>query len=174
MKKSCSFVCWFGIMFFVFAASAGAVKLKIGIIDTQSVIKNSKVAQDVRKGFMINLEAKRAVLRAKQEGIRAAEQELRVQGSSISSTELKEKRENLAQEVKELRRLRTDIEEELKKKDVELTRQLLKEVKQVVDKLAKEKKYTLILEKRSVVFSDAAVDITNEIIKRFDKEKGKK
>ena len=45
---------------------------------------------------------------------------------------------------------------------------------EAVDTFAKEKKYTLILEKRSVVFSDVAVDVTDEIIKRFDKEKGKK
>ncbi len=80
----------------------------------------------------------------------------------------KEKTERLTQEVKELRRLRSDLEEELKKKDAELTRQLLKEIREVVQEYLKKQKFTVILEKRSVVASDDAIDITDKIIKLYD------
>ena len=80
----------------------------------------------------------------------------------------KEKAEKLAREVKELRRLRSDLEEELKKKDKDLTRQLLLEIREVVQEYSKKQKFTVILEKRSVVASDNKIDITNKIIKLYD------
>jgi outer membrane protein len=152
-----------------------AETVKIGIINTQEVVKNSEAAQDVRNAFLRDLEAKRAVLRAKQESVRAGEEELRSQGKTMSAAAIKDKQENLAREVKDLRRLRDDLEEELKKKDREMTRKLIGEIRQVVTDYSKSKKYTLILEKNAnaVVFSNDAIDITKSITKAYDVKKGK-
>ncbi len=161
-----------GLIILIFGCTASADTVKIGIINTQEVIQNSQAAQDVRDVFLRDLEAKRAVLRAKQEGVRAVEEELRSQGKGMLPAALKDKQENLAREIKELRRLRADLQEELKKKDVELTRKLIGEIKEVVIDYSKRKKYTVILEKNAVVYSADAIDITDPIIKAFDAKKG--
>lgn len=152
---------------------AVAEKVKIGIVNTQEVMQNSKAAQDVRNVFMRDVKAKQAVLRAKQESVRAAEEELRSQGQTMSASARKDKQEKLAREVKDLRRLRDDLEEELKKKDREMTRKLIGEIREVIAAYSKSKKYTLILEKNAVVFSTDAIDISKSIIKAYDAKKGK-
>jgi len=174
MKRFClSVVLYLSLIIGVTGLPVSAETVKIGIINTPEVIKNSKAAQDVRNIFLRDLEAKRAVLRAKQESVRAVEEEVRSQGKTMSAAVIKDKQENLAREVKDLRRLRDDLEEELKKKDREMTRKLIGEIREVVTNYSKSKKYTLILEKNAVVFSNDAIDITKSIIKAYDAKKGK-
>ena len=157
-----------GVMLFLPANASLALKVKIGLIDTQKIMRESKAAKRARTEFLKDREAKRAILNDKQQKALKMEEELKKEGRKMAPDVRKEKTEKLAQEVKELRRLKTDLEEELKKKDAELTRRILTEVREVVEAYRNKRKITVIFEKRSVVAFDGAIDITDEIIKLYD------
>jgi len=142
--------------------------VKIGVIDTQKILRESKAAKAAQSVFMKELEAKRAVYQAKEKEIKSLDDELKNQNIKLSAEIRKEKTEKLAQEVKEIKRLGTDMEEELKKKEVELTRKLLSEVAQIVRTFSKKERYTVIFEKSSVIAADDAIDVTDRIIKLYD------
>jgi outer membrane protein len=159
------------VMGFLLAAlplMAATAPVKIGVIDTQKILRVSKAAKAAQSIFMKDLEAKRAVYQAKEKEIKALDDELKNQNIKLSAEVRKEKTEKLAQEVKEIKRLGTDMEEELKKKEVELTRRLLSEIAQIVRNFSKKEHYTVIFEKSSVIMADDAVDITDRIIKLYD------
>jgi outer membrane protein len=149
---------------------ANAAPLKIGIIDIQKIMRESKEAKKALAVFRIDLEEKRAILVTKEKEIRSMEQELKAD-TKMSPEVRREKGEKLARDVKELKRLGSDLEEELKKKDVELTQKLMGEIRQLVTNLFKKESYTIILEKSSVVMSDESIDITDRIIKLYDAQK---
>ena len=151
--------------------TAYAAKVKIGLIDIQKIMRESKAAKNARDIFLKDREAKRALLREKQEKARIVQEELKVRGREMSVSDRKQKTDKLEREIKELRRLRSDLEEELKKKDEGLARKLLKEIREVVQKFLKKQKYTVILEKKSVAAADDAIDITEQIIKLYDSQK---
>lgn len=142
--------------------------VKIGIIDVQKILRESKAARNAQAVFVKDMEAKRAQLIAKEKEIQALDEELKNANARLSDESRKEKAERLAREVKEFRRLDADMGEELKKKDVELTQKLLGEVRRIVQSFAKSEKYTLILEKNAVAASDDAIDVTDRIIKLYD------
>ena len=153
------------------AQIASAAATKIGIIDMQRLLKESKAAQDLRGVFLMDLENKRNVLQAKESQVRKMRDDLRQGAKGKSAEEIQEAQEQLQEEVKALRRLKADLQEELKKKDMELTQQLIKEVREIVEAYKKKKKFTLILQRKSVVAFDKSIDITGDIIKEFDKKK---
>jgi len=157
-----------GFLLAAMPVMAAAAPVKIGVIDTQKILRTSKAAKAAQSVFMKDLEAKRAVYQAKEKEIKALDDELKNQNIKLSAEIRKEKTEKLAQEVKEIKRLGTDMEEELKKKEVELTRRLLSEIAQIVRTFSKKEHYTVILEKSSVIVADDAVDITDRIIKLYD------
>ena len=165
---------WCGVFFLAAAVSAYAAGVKIGVIDIQKIMQNSKAAKEARGIFLMDLEAKRAVLREKQGEVRNLETRLRTETTGKSSSEMKESKEIISREIKELRRLKSDLEEDLKKKDAGMSQKLLREIRDVVNAYSKKHKYTLILEKKSVVASADAIDITDEIIRQYDAEKRKK
>jgi outer membrane protein len=145
--------------------------VKIGVIDTQEVLKDSKAAKKARTLLMDELNEKRSVFGRKQDEVRLLEEEIKIKGDGMTESQRREKNDQLGREVKNLQRLKTDLEEELNKKNVDLTQKILQEVSDVVKEFMKKEKYSLILEKKSVVSSDEAIDITEKIIRLYDSKK---
>ena len=162
--------CFIAFMVLMDLNPAFAAGLKIGIVDTQKIMSESTAAKRARDTFSRDLSSKRAVYKDRQDQVMALQNEFKREGKDLSPADRKEKGDRLAQEVKELRRLKGDLEEDLKKKDLELTQQLLREIGRIVQAFLGENGYTIILEKKSVVASDEAVDITDRIIKLYNSE----
>ena len=154
-----------------FWAAQAVAAAKIGIIDVHKIMRDSQAAKNARAVLAKDIEAKRAQLMAKDRDIKALDEELKNPKIKLSDEVRKQKTDKLARDVKDFRRLDADMGEELKKKDAELTQKLLGEVRQIVQNFSKSEKYTLILEKNTVVASDDAIDITNRILKIYDAKK---
>jgi Outer membrane protein len=160
-----------GLFFATSAFAADKNPVKIGIIDVQKIMRESKAAKKAQTIYKKDFESKRALLSANEKEIQRLEEDLKENGKALSVDARKEKEENLAKQVKEYKRLAADMDEELKKKDVELTRKLLAEIGGVVQTLLKKDQYTVIMQRDTVVAFDEAVDITEKVIKLYDAEK---
>ncbi|MCI0410979.1 MAG: OmpH family outer membrane protein, partial [Acidobacteria bacterium] len=68
----------------------------------------------------------------------------------------------------DLKRLNDDATREMKAQLGDSQDQFQKELVEVVTALGKEKKYMLILEKSIVVYNDAVVEVTGEVIAKFN------
>ena len=159
-------------LFFVTAAFAADNKtVKIGIIDLQKILRESKAAKKAQAIYKKDLESKRALLSAGEKEIQQLEKDLKENGKALSVEARKEKEENLTKQIKEFKRLAADMNEELKSKNTELTRKLLAEIGGVVQTLLKKEQYTVIMQSDKVVAFDGAVDITEKVIKIYDAEK---
>jgi outer membrane protein len=145
-----------------------AADVKIGVIDTQKIMRESKAAQSARATFLKDVEARRNTLNGKQKEIQTLQEEIKSKGKDMAESVRKEKNEKLGQEIREFNRLKSDFEEELKKKDAELTQKLLKEIHEVVNEYRKKEKYAIIHDKQTLVSYDEAIDITDKIIKLYD------
>ena len=173
MRRTPFFIVFF-LLFLGCAPSLTAAEtkpIKIGVVDAERIMRESKAAKEARAIILKDLEVKRGLYKAKEDEVRAMQEELRKGGKEMSPAARKEKLDDLEKEIKELKRLRSDLEEELKKKDAELARQILSEVGKIVKDLSTQEKYTLILERKSVVTADDAIDITSEIISIYDAQK---
>jgi outer membrane protein len=158
------------VCLWVAAPAYGAPVVKIGLIDTQRIMQESKAAKDARALILEDIKEKRALFTQKQEKVKAMEDDLDKGSKNLGEQGLKDKREELNKEVKNLQRLKSDLEEELNKKNADLTQKILREVGDIVKTFTKEEKYTLILETKSVVSADETIDVTDQIIKLYDKK----
>jgi outer membrane protein len=149
----------------------GAGVLKIGVIDMQRIMRDSKAVKKVRDAFQQDVQAKRATLTAKEKEVKLLDEELKGSAPKLSPEALKEKSEKLAREGKELARFRDDLTEELKKSNNELTRKVIGEIVGIAKSLSRKEHYAVILEKNAVVTSDEAIDLTDKIIKFYDEGK---
>jgi outer membrane protein len=163
-------LCWLLVSFAAVSVS-WAANIKVGIIDSQEIIKESKAAKAARTVLLDDLNDKKTVFSKKQEEVVALEEDLKNNGSKMKEEKRREKSEVLAREVKNLQRLKADLEEELNRKNVEFTQRILQEVMKIVQEYSKKEKFTFILEKKSLVTWDESIDITNDIIKIYDAKK---
>lgn len=155
-----------------YCAAAFAVdnsKGTVGVINIQKVLIESKSGKEAKVAFDKELEAKRAILTSKEKDALAIENDLKVNGAKMTADIRKAKEDKLAEGIKDLRRLEQDTKDDLKKKDNELTAGVLKDVLEIAKKVGDERGYSLIMQaSQQIVYVDSAIDITDEVMKRYD------
>lgn len=151
------------------AMAAKDAPLKIGIVDINKIMQESKAAKNAQAVYLKDLEAKKAIYKEKREKVAALEKDLK--STNPKSAAWKEKREKLAQEAKELKRLGNDLDDELKHKNAELTEKIALDLQQILKTFAHNENYSLILEKKTVLTADEGIDVTDKIIELYDAQK---
>jgi len=150
--------------------TGGSAGGKIGLVDMQRLLRDSKNARNVRAAFLKDVEKKQAAIKAQEEELRKLEAEFnRLAPGALDDR--KKKAEQLKKEVRELQHLREDAEAELKRKDAEITQKVIGEIMQVIRNYARNERFTLILDRMAVITADESVDITERIIKLYDSQK---
>jgi outer membrane protein len=147
---------------------AFAAEFKIGVIDTQKFLSQSAKITKVRADFTKEFETKRQELIKRQSAAQALETELNTKGSTMTDQVRREKTDTLRKEARDLPRMKEEIEAEMQAKNTELGQKFLKEIRDNASEYLKKEKLSLIIEKGSVVVSDASVDVTDQIIKLYD------
>jgi outer membrane protein len=153
---------------FVFITSAYAADIKIGVIDTQRIVAESKAGIATRTLFSKEVQENNSRLQTKQKEVQALQDELNTKGKGMDAVALAEKQEKYSKAYKELTRMKNDMTQDLEARDNELTQKLLKAIADIVIQYSQNEKYTLILEKGSLVSYDNTVDITDKIIQLYD------
>jgi outer membrane protein len=144
---------------------------QIGVIDLAKIMRESEAAKEAKDMLMMDVEAKREVLKEREDEARKMEEELKAKDSVLSDEAKEKKKEAFLESVKELKSLRDGMEEELKKKEARLLGNIGNEVKEIAEKIRKKKNLSIIIERNAVVIQGDAVDITDEVIESYDKEK---
>jgi outer membrane protein len=92
-------------------------------------------------------------------------------GASMDPVEKRNKIEKLRSAYKEYQRLLADAKEDILREDRELVSIILKKADGVLKKVAKKRKYTIILkDPKAIGYLDPSVDITDEVLKGLNKK----
>jgi outer membrane protein len=146
-------------------------QLKIGIVDMQKIMRESKAAIAVRSSFVKELEAKKEQINAKAKEVQKLEEDLNRLDPGASVDVKRQRTDKLKHEARELNNLRQDMDEEVKRKDRELAQKLFAEIMQIVRNYARSERYSLIMEKATIIAAEESIDVTDKILKLFDSQK---
>ncbi len=145
---------------------------RIAFIDLQRVIHDSKAGKKAKASFQKEFEKKRTIIEQKMAQLEKLKQEF-VKNSALMNPEARKKKADLIEKKeKELQRTREDFREELREKDLELTQKILKEIDGILQQIGEKDGYALIFERTEagIVYGSPAVDITEKVIKEYDKK----
>jgi len=150
--------------------AVAASQPKIGFIDVQKAISSTK---DWKKGFAAfkaSFQKQKSVISKKEAKIKKMLEDLNKQ-SFVLDPKLKKKKEDAFRKEKvAFERYVEDQNNEFGKKEKEMTRRLLKQMIEIIQKLGKDRKYSMILEKKSVLYHDKGADITDLAVKTYDRK----
>jgi outer membrane protein len=157
---------------FVSGTIVQATEVRIGYVELEKVLQNSKKGQEKRKVVQEKGTELNNVIKSNQQDLKALKQAYEKKALMLSEDARKEKEREYQQRLKEFERLVKDSREELKRMEVEITTEMLKEIQEIINKIAKKEKYSLILEKNDripvILFASESLDITDKVIKAFD------
>ena len=154
--------------------AAQAAPVRIGVIDTPKIIKDSKAAKDARAVFQKEQVKRQAAYAAREKEVVKLQEELRNLDANAPAELRKTKTNTFNIEAKELKRFKDDLEEELRRKEIELTAKVIQDLNRILAEFRKKEKLTVIIYKSSAAAYDEALDITDRIIKIYDSQTGKR
>jgi outer membrane protein len=151
------------------AAAPAATNSRVGFIDTQRVMARSAAGVTAREALERDKAAMQKQVDTLQSELAKLKDDLEKKGQLLSAEVRKEKQDTMERKVRDLRRLADDFEKDLAKKDRELMVKFARDLQGVVQKVGKERGYTLIVDARAgLIYGAPEADLTEEIIKEFD------
>jgi len=143
-------------------------RVKIGFIDVQRAITESQVGKRAKERFQAQVKkAEGDLLREKQE-IERLKADLDKKGPLLKDEEKRNLEADLQRRFVSYQRGMQDQQQELRQKEGEMTGDILKELEKIVNEVGKAEKFTLILERSQILYSDQGIDITNRVIEAFN------
>lgn len=164
------------VLFCFLAANTVFAQSKIAIIDVQAITFQSKAGQKSIEELKVLEQSALKKLEAKRAEVKKLADSINNQKASLSPSALQDKNLELNKQSVELERLEKDLQTEFQTAQAKKWDGILKEVEPVINDYAKEKGYDLvfIVQPGILAYANPAVDITKDIISRFDIKWSKK
>lgn len=143
-------------------------KLKVGMVDIQRVISESQPGKAAKEKFQTQVKKVEGdLLREKQ-----AVEKMKSDFDKKSPLMNEEDRRNLEKEIQKRERgymlSGRDFEQELRQREGEMTTEIFRDIVKIVGEVGKAEKFSLILERSQVPYSDEAIDVTKKIIDLYN------
>jgi len=156
--------------------SAGFAQTKVGIININAAIANTKDGQKSIQELETRFAPRKKELEKKQQAISALQAQLQKGGTVLGDDQKRRLMGDIDTQTKSYNRDLEDASQELEQEQQKIFQELGGKMMSVIDKYAKEKGYSLILDVSSqqtpVLYAAAEVEITKDIIEAYDKTGG--
>jgi outer membrane protein len=157
-----------GMLLFGYAPGDAQERIKIGYIDIQKVISESQAGKRARDRFQAQVKKAEADIIKERQEIERLRADLEKKGPLLKDEERRNMESELQRRSVHLQRSMTDHQQELQAKNNEMMSDLLKELEKIVNEVGKAEKFTLILERGQILYSDQGIDITNKVIETYN------
>ena len=146
-----------------------AAESRIGFVDIQKAVLGTKEWKKNFEIFKKNFAKEKKKIKVRENRIKKMLADLNKQ-SMVLDPELKKKKEDKFRKEKvAFERYVQDQNEEFSKSEKEITQKILIKMMKVIKKLGKEKKYTMILEEKVVLYHDLGNDLTALATKTYNR-----
>jgi outer membrane protein len=145
---------------------------KVGVISVLRAIVESNEGKQANDDFQKKYEAKRDELSKKQKEVEELQQQLRTKSATLNDEGRAALAKTLDTKSTELQRAQDDAEKEFNDLRNQIFNRIGSKLAPLIQQYARENNFTLILDSSNqssqLSYADPTIDITDEIIKRFD------
>jgi len=157
------------------ALAATKNSFRVGVIDPQAVIEKSKAGSRALAGLKEHAQARETVMKNDQKELEKLQEELSAASSTLGDDEKKRRQERFAQKFQEWQKRGQEFQAELGQKQKELVQEYMKKIEEATSVVAKRHGFDVVVDKGSentlkiVLYHRDGLDLTNEVIKEFNK-----
>lgn len=157
---------------FMFSAHAVAEELKIVYADLQRALNESEAGIAAMEELKLEAEKKEGELNAQQEELKKLKEEMDKKISVWNEETRKKKEEELRTKGQEFQQQYMQFGEELNQNKLETEGKIVEALRVIVTELAEKNGYTYVLEVSigGVLYGPPGADITDELIKIYNKK----
>src|SRR5262245_9268085 len=161
------------------SGAAAAEAFKMGVIDPQAVLEKSKAGKKALDGLKEYVSTRQKLLSRDEEELRNTEKTLKESASKLSEAEKKDKEAQFRTKIQEYQKRAQEFNQELQGKQKELVDDYMKRIASATQTVAEKSGFSIVVDKGSeqtvkiVIYSKDAIDLTEQVIKEFDRVNSK-
>jgi outer membrane protein len=149
--------------------SSHAAEGRVGFVNIQQAVSTTKEWKSSFSKFKLEFTKEKNKIKIREKKITKMLKDLNKQGF-VLDPELKRKKEEQVRKAKvDFERYVQDQNAEFGKREKEMTQKILIKMMAVIKKIGKEKKYTMILEQKVVLYHDKGNDLTKAATRAYDR-----
>jgi len=150
------------------AVDAAAAPLKVGVVDTERIMRESAPADRVKKKIEKEFAGRDQELQKLAKQAKDMQTSLEKDGVTMSDSDRQAKERDLAALTRELQRKDRELREDFNRRRNEELSGMLEQINKVIRKMAEAEKFDIILQ--DAVYRSTRVDVTDKVLKALAAE----
>lgn len=152
--------------------SAHAADLKIGTVDMQKAIQETVAGKKAKKELESEFNKRKKELEKKEADIKKMGEDFEKRSMAMNEDARTKKQAELQGEMRKYQEVAGKAQMDIQKRERDLTQPIVKKLRDILESIAKKENYTMVLEKseNSVMWAKKDVDLTDRLIKEYDKK----
>lgn len=148
--------------------AAAPTPTSIAVVDLHFALNATAAGQRAREEVETHLMEKQAALQRRAEGLTAAQDRLNHNAHMLSPEQRKEEETTLQAQFLSYQQSVVNAQQEAQEFEQHKTGKILEKLRTTAQGLARERGIGLVVEASSVVHKDSELDLTSELVQRFD------
>ena len=156
------------------APAAARAQVKLGFVDLPRALNEVEEGKAAKAQLEKEFKEKQKQLDAKQDELKRLKADYDKQAVVMSDQAKRDKQSELERKAGETQQLFVQLQSELSRREQELTGPILEKLANAVREIAEAEGFTAIFERNrsGVVYMVAALDVTNEVIRKYNARTG--
>lgn len=162
-------------VFLSFAAPVAAEDtVKVGYVDLQRALNEVEEGAKAKAALKAEFDGKQKTLDAKQNELKAMKEDLDARGMMMTPEAKQERMTQMQQKLVETQQLYMQMQQELSQREAAVTGEIFQKMGTILQTMGRDAGYTVIIEKAAILYAKNHIDLTNELIRRYNDAYGKK
>lgn len=152
-----------------------AEEMKLGFVDLRRALYETEDGRKARASLKKVFDQKQKELDEQQEEVKKAIEDLNKKRTLLPAETVRQKEAELQERVGKVQQTYMRHQQDLAGKEEEATQPIVERLQRIIGKIATAENFTMVLDKSAgVVYAKPHLDLTNEVIRRFNagEEKG--
>lgn len=159
----------FGILLItgLVATNVSAASMKIGVVDFQRIVAESPQADSIKTSMLERFGPQREELQAMEKEVIKIQENYKRNELVMTEDKLKEMEKEFNQKVMAMKQKEAALTQEMKTAQNQELAVLQQQILGVIEDIAKNEKYSLVLNDISVPYADEKLDITDKVLEKM-------
>lgn len=144
----------------------------IGLVDIQKIITTIKEGKNVQKSLEKSFNDKKASLKKDEDKIKKAQEDYKKQSAVLADSARAAKERELQEMMMKLQNKTMEFQRDIQKMEQDLKKPILEKLRPIIDEVSKANAVAMTFELSAapIVYAEAKKDLTEDVIKAYDKK----
>jgi outer membrane protein len=146
----------------------------VGLVDIQKVIVSIKEGKAVQKTLEKAFNDKKSILKKDEDKIKKAQEDYKKQSMVLAEAARMSKEREIQEQMMKLQGKTMEFQKEIQKMEQDLKKPILEKLRPIIDEVSKASSVAMTFELSAapIIYAEAKKDLTEEVIKAYDKKHG--